>query len=256
MPRIRSLVSMETPEEMMKRVTDRLGLEKPWGAISRFLAKFLPGDRPGAEIAAIDCVPSAKNRLKIYFRTDILSYTHLEHLLTLGGALSPADVSAGLRNAKLAWDAITGVADKGSPTQSPYFPSGLVYYELRQGRDVPSSKVYLPVQRYLPNDLTIARGVECLAANVSGSTVSTTYSDFIQAILCVLTSCSNLILTPPIAHTEHYQLGRASTPMCVARLNRALAISHSITTPNHLPPNAVWIYVAQSVRRGPFFWLP
>ncbi|KAJ7730977.1 tryptophan dimethylallyltransferase-domain-containing protein [Mycena maculata] len=175
MPRIRSLVSKESPEVMMKQVTDRLGLGKPWAKISQFLSRFLPGDRPEIEIVAIDCVSASENRLKIYFRTHILSYRHMEYFLTLGGALS--DVAAGLHNARLLWDAMT----QGTGISGAYFPAGLIYYELRHGGDFPSSKVYLPVRRYLPNDMAISQGIERLACQTSDCAFNS-YSNLIQTM--------------------------------------------------------------------------
>jgi len=184
MPRVRSLISRETPEDMIKRTTDRMGLSKPWATILQFLFRFPPGDSPEIEIVAIDCVPAAKNRLKIYFRTDLGSYAQMEHFLTLGGMLPAADVSTGLCNAQLIWDAMTavhGVTADEVPARSSYFPGALIYYELRQGADLPSSKVYLPVQRYFPNDLEISRAIEYLASQLpDASSLANDYSHFIQ----------------------------------------------------------------------------
>ncbi|KAJ7148007.1 aromatic prenyltransferase [Mycena filopes] len=183
MPRIRSLVSKESTEDMMKQLSDRLGLEKPWSNISQFLAQFLPADRPRIDIVAIDCVPGAKNRLKIYFRTHLLSCSHMEHFLTLGGALP--DVSTGLNTARLLWNAMTGGAeavDDITASQASYFPSSLIYYELRRGDDFPSSKVYLPVRRYLLNDMEISQGVERLASQLSEPYTPADYPNFIQNI--------------------------------------------------------------------------
>ncbi|KAJ7139648.1 aromatic prenyltransferase [Mycena epipterygia] len=186
MPRVRSFVTKETPEDMMKRATCRMGLENSWTAVSQFLSRFLPGARSEIEIIAIDCLQGTQNRLKIYFRTDILSYSHMEYFLTLGGTLSTAGVSTGLHNARLMWDAMTKVdsAANSLPTHSSYFPAALIYYELRQGDDIPSSKVYLPVQRYLPNDFEISKGVGRLAASLSGSSIinPSSYPDFIQTM--------------------------------------------------------------------------
>ncbi|KAJ6471943.1 tryptophan dimethylallyltransferase-domain-containing protein [Mycena sanguinolenta] len=174
MPRIRALATKESSEDMLTLATTGMGLEKPWMEVIRFLSRFALNDRPEIEIVAVDCVPGAKNRLKIYFRTHLLSYAHMEDFLTLGGALS--DVSVGLRKARLLWNAMTS----GTPTGSTrYFPSGLIYYELRQNRDLPSSKVYLPVHRYLPNDLTISKAIESLDFPLS---FSTAYSSFAQAV--------------------------------------------------------------------------
>ena len=164
----------------MTRVTSRLGLEKPWAKITHFLSRFLPGDRPEVEIVAVDCVPGAKNRLKIYFRTDILSYSHMEYFLTLAGALS-SDVSAGLHNARFLWAAMTAGGTSAQPSR--YFRSGLIYYELRQDRDNPSSKVYLPVRRYLPDDLAISKSIENLASHLSGFSITNPYSRFTQTVL-------------------------------------------------------------------------
>ncbi|KAJ6588786.1 aromatic prenyltransferase [Mycena capillaripes] len=186
MPRIRSLVSKEKPEDMVKRATDRMGLGEPWTKISQFLSRFTLGGRPEIDIVAIDCVPGARNRLKVYFRADLESYAQMEYLLRLGGLLSAADVSVGLYNARLIWDAMTQVhgvpvITNGSPSQSSTFPGALIYYELKQGADVPSSKVYLPVQRYLPNDLAISHAVEHLASQLAkSSAMAKGYSDFIQ----------------------------------------------------------------------------
>lgn len=181
MPRIRTLITKETPLEMMGRLTRRMGLEKSWAKILHFLSHFLPGDCPEIEIVAIDCVPGAKNRLKIYFRTDILSYSHMEYFLTLGGAIT--DITAALHKAKVLWKAMTQGGDDASPTQAPYFRSGLVYYELKYGDDTPSSKAYLPLRRYLSSDLEASRGVERLVANLPGCAVPDNYPDFIQSIL-------------------------------------------------------------------------
>ncbi|KAF7371204.1 Pyr-redox-2 domain-containing protein [Mycena sanguinolenta] len=176
MPRIRALATGQSPEEMLMLSTARMGLKKPWAEITRFLSHFVSNDRPEIEIVAVDCVPGAKNRLKIYFRTHLLSYAHMENLLTLGGALCSSDVSVGLRKARLLWNAMTAGTPAGS---SCYFPSGLIYYELRQNHDFPSSKVYLPVRRYLPNDLAISKSIEGLDFPPS---FSTTYSCFAQAV--------------------------------------------------------------------------
>jgi DMATS type aromatic prenyltransferase len=171
-------------EDMMKRTTDRIGLGKPWSKVSQFLSScFLLGERPEIDIVAIDCVPGAENRLKIYFRADLVSYAQMENLITLGGMLSTADVSEGLRNAQLMWDAITevpGVTANGSSL----FRGALIYYELKHGADLPSSKVYLPVQRYLPNDLAISQAIENLASQLTnGSCVANGYTDLIQKTL-------------------------------------------------------------------------
>ncbi|KAF7371294.1 Tryptophan dimethylallyl transferase variant 1 [Mycena sanguinolenta] len=176
MPRIRALATKESPEDMLTLITTQMGLEKPWAEITRFLSRFVSNDRPEIEIVAVDCVPSIKNRLKIYFRTHLLSHAHMEHFLTLGGALSSSDVSVGLSKARLLWNAMTAGTPAGS---SRYFPSGLIYYELRQNRDFPSSKVYLPIRRYLPNDLAISKSIEGLDFPLS---FSATYSCFAQAV--------------------------------------------------------------------------
>jgi DMATS type aromatic prenyltransferase len=131
MPRVRAFVTKESPEEMMTRLTSRLGLDKPWAKITQFLSRLLPGDKPEIEIAAIDCASGAQNRLKIYFRTDLLSYSHMEYLLTLGGSLATADVST----VRVLWAALTDGTPAGS---SRYFRSGLIYYELRPDQDSPS----------------------------------------------------------------------------------------------------------------------
>ncbi|KAJ7458547.1 hypothetical protein FB451DRAFT_1406302 [Mycena latifolia] len=61
----------------------------------------------------------------------------------------------------------------GTPSiQAPDFLAGLIYYELKQGDATPSAKVYLPVQRYLANDLEVARGVERLAAGLSHASMA------------------------------------------------------------------------------------
>ncbi|KAJ7262364.1 tryptophan dimethylallyltransferase-domain-containing protein [Mycena rebaudengoi] len=180
---IRTLASRETSVELMERLTFRLGLEKSWAKISDFLSRFLPGDCPKIEIVAIDCVPGSRNRLKIYFRTDILSYAHMEYFLTLGGKVT--SVSAGLHQAKTLWNAMVQASKEAHNlphNQASYFRAGLIYYELKQDSDTPSSKVYLPVQRYFSDDQKVARGVERLLYNFPGCPLPDKYSDFIQSI--------------------------------------------------------------------------
>ncbi|KAJ7359179.1 aromatic prenyltransferase [Mycena albidolilacea] len=183
MPRIRSLISQELPEDMISRTTERLGLHKPWAAILQFLSRFSPADRPNIDIVAIDCVPASRNRLKIYFRTDIASYAQMEYFLTLGGVLATQDIGAGLRNATLIWDTLTSVSENGNALlgKASGFPGALIYYELKHGADVPSSKVYLPVHRYFRDDLVISRAVAHLASKLPDvSSVAKGYPDFIQ----------------------------------------------------------------------------
>jgi DMATS type aromatic prenyltransferase len=164
----------------MENTTNRLGLEKPWRKVSAFLSRFLPGDRPKIDIIAIDCVPGVKNRLKVYFRVDILSYPQLEYFLTLGATI---DVHQGLRNAQRVWDAMTqGPEDDAPSVQSAYFPACLIYYELKQGDNALSAKFYFQVQRYHANDFEVARSVQRLASSLSAC-ASTDYSDFIQTML-------------------------------------------------------------------------
>ncbi|KAK7050259.1 Pyr-redox-2 domain-containing protein [Favolaschia claudopus] len=179
-PRIRALATKELPEEMLARTVFRLQLEKPWEKIAQFLSRFLPGDQPEAEIVAVDCVPGHKNRLKIYFRTHIFSFSHLEFLLTLGGTVDPSDVSDGLHKAHTLWNAVT--ANGPSAGSFRYFRSALVYYELRSDSDNPSSKVYLPIQRYLPNDLVAAKAIDCLGSYLPGFSSTNPYSRFTQAV--------------------------------------------------------------------------
>jgi DMATS type aromatic prenyltransferase len=175
MPRVRAFVTKESPEEMMTRLTSRLGLDKPWAKITQFLSRLLPGDKPEIEIAAVDCAPGAQNRLKIYFRTDLLSYSHMEYLLTLGGSLATADVST----VRVLWAALTDGTPAGS---SRYFRSGLIYYELRPDQDSPSSKVYLPVQRYFSNDLAVSKAISRLD-HISGFSAANPYPRFAQTVL-------------------------------------------------------------------------
>ncbi|KAJ7033904.1 tryptophan dimethylallyltransferase-domain-containing protein [Mycena alexandri] len=172
-PCIRALVTKESPEQMLAQLAPRLGLETPWTKITQFLSRFPPGVRPEIEIVAVDCVPGVQNRLKIYFRTDLVSYAQLEYFITLGGALPSADVAAGLEKASLLWDAFT------SDGSAAGFRSGLVYYELRQNREEPSSKVYLPVRRGLPNDLAIVKSITSLEPRLSGSSP---YPRFVQTV--------------------------------------------------------------------------
>lgn len=108
------------------------------------------------DMLAIDLVPVAKSRLKIYFRNRATDFASVRELMSLGGRLAGPDLDEGLRRLRILWDSLLGtegVPDDVSLPHRDHRTAGILYnIEFRLDSRTPKVKVYIPVRHYAESD--------------------------------------------------------------------------------------------------------
>ncbi|CEL10885.1 hypothetical protein ASPCAL13992 [Aspergillus calidoustus] len=110
-----------------------------------------------------DCVAPAKARLKLYSSTNLVKWSKMEEIWTLGGRVVGESNMQGLTYLRRLWElvqikdgyrAFTGGFDNDTDST----PTPVLWnYEIRPGSPEPLTKVYLPIHG--ENDLMVVRGV-------------------------------------------------------------------------------------------------
>ncbi|KAH8692969.1 DMATS type aromatic prenyltransferase [Talaromyces proteolyticus] len=110
-----------------------------------------------------DCVAPAKARLKLYSSTNIVTWSKMEEIWTLGGRVVGESSMQGLKQLRRLWE-LTQIKDGyraftgGFDNDTDSTPTPIIWnYEIRPGSPEPLTKVYFPIHG--ENDLTIVRGV-------------------------------------------------------------------------------------------------
>ena len=116
------------------------------------------------EILAIDCGPPADSRMKIYMRSRSTTFESVRRIMTLDGALHDIGLDKGLDELYILWTLIfwqgQNVALEASLRSVDHRTAGILYYfNLKQGGQLPSVKIYLPVRHYGRNDCDVAQNV-------------------------------------------------------------------------------------------------
>ena len=151
-------------KEILTCTVNELGMGVPWSkAISYF--DTLPAEfNVQPVIAAVDCVPDASNRFKVYVRTQATNLSALCDMLTLGGQLKGLATDATLAKLRELWCALFGpISDETSVKQrqsatNPNAPTGfLFYYEMALANPSLVPKIYIPVCRFLKDDAHVAQ---------------------------------------------------------------------------------------------------
>lgn len=134
-------------------------------ALTRFLDSSPNGAKLKAEMLAIDCVEPVKSRLKLYMRTPKTSFLSVRDIMTLGGLLDDASLTICFRELYRLWKLVFSLGSDYMENQElqskNHRTAGILYYfDIKQGKALPSVKIYLPVRHYGRDDLTIADGLK------------------------------------------------------------------------------------------------
>ncbi|OOF93881.1 hypothetical protein ASPCADRAFT_508373 [Aspergillus carbonarius ITEM 5010] len=108
------------------------------------------------DMLAIDMIPAAESRLKIYFRNRQTSFASVCQMMTLGHRITGQSLDVGLQNLRGLWDALLGQAGVPEDTPLPggnHRTGGILYnMEFRPGGTAPKIKIYIPARHYAPSD--------------------------------------------------------------------------------------------------------
>lgn len=132
-------------------------------------------------IAAVDCVPDAENRFKVYVRTQATRLSVLCDMMTLGGQLEGPAIDATLVKLREIWRALFGSASVLDDTPVKHVdsntgPTGfLFYYEMALGSSSLTPKIYIPAARFVQNDAHVAQ--------VMSRFIGSSYCDDIRQLL-------------------------------------------------------------------------
>jgi DMATS type aromatic prenyltransferase len=136
------------------------GLKTSLGVMVSYISSFPAEFEPQVEIVAVDCLEPRQSRIKVYVRFQQTSFESMIDAMSLGGAL-PSFPPSILQDLKDLWCSCFGIDQTSSLDENiQHRTAGLLYYyELRENRPLPTSKVYLPVRHYASDDDQVARGV-------------------------------------------------------------------------------------------------
>ncbi|KAJ7802995.1 tryptophan dimethylallyltransferase-domain-containing protein [Mycena olivaceomarginata] len=161
LPHVRAALEGVSDFSLVNNCISDLGVEDCWGPASSYFDSIPESNRPTIAMVAVDCLEPAKNRAKVYIRTQNSSFNDIVELLTLGGRISDEYVAQTVSAMRHLWRLFfPGVADDtplSSKRGPEYYPTGfLIYYEMSLGRAVLVPKVYIPVRHYCDSDSQIA----------------------------------------------------------------------------------------------------
>ena len=136
----------------------------PWSKATSYFDSLPAEFNVQPVIAAVDCVPDASNRFKVYVRTQATNLSALCDMFTLGGQLKGPAVDKTLAKLRELWRALFGsISDETSVKQrksatNPNAPTGfLFYYEMALGNPSLTPKIYIPASRFLKDDAHVAQ---------------------------------------------------------------------------------------------------
>lgn len=194
MPELRAKLEGCSKLSLVESVINKLAVGEPklgaaFGLVSDFLRSFDPLDRPEVEIVAIDCVKPAENRIKLYVRSNETSIDSVVNMMTLGGRLSHASSETALASLEELWrlifslDETKGKSEPLAPESERHRTAGVLYYfELKPGKAVPKSKVYMPVKHYAKSDLQVARGLSTYLSARNQGLSGAGYTESVQSL--------------------------------------------------------------------------
>ena len=165
--------------DIVTHAINDLGMGLPWSKATSYFSTLPTEYNVQAVIAAVDCVPDAENRFKVYVRTQATHLSALCDMLTLGGQLKGPAIDATLARLRELWCALFGPISDETRVQhkrSNNGPTGfLFYYEMALGNPSLIPKIYIPAARFLQNDAHVAQ--------VMSRFVGSSYTDEIRSLL-------------------------------------------------------------------------
>lgn len=178
-PEVRSRVTGISPTDILTPTINGLGLGAPWSKATSYFSTLPAEYEVTPVIAAVDCVPDAENRFKVYVRTQATHLSALCDMMTLGGQLKGPAINATLLKLREMWRALFGSISDDTPVRhldSNRGPTGfLFYYEMALGNPSLVPKIYIPAARFVQNDAHVAQ--------VMSQFVGSSYHDDIRPLL-------------------------------------------------------------------------
>lgn len=152
----------------------------------RILEEYLAA-RPDlrVEFLAVDLISRRDARIKIYVRTMRSSLANVQDIYTLGGRCS---VDAGIDTLGDLWRSVlnlnSSTPDSLEVSHSGFHTSGVLFgFELRQGAELPSPKVYLPIWHYASSDYDVATALADFLRDHGHPDVAKNYVDNVKELL-------------------------------------------------------------------------
>lgn len=179
LPQVRSQMTGVPVMDILTSTINDLGMGLPWSKATSYFSTLPAEFKIQPVIAAVDCVPDAENRFKVYVRTQATSLAALCDMLTLGGQLKGAAIDDTLAKLRDIWRALFGPISEETSLRhkrSNIGPTGfLFYYEMALGSSSPIPKIYIPAARFLESDAHVAQ--------VMSQFVGSGYCDDVQSLL-------------------------------------------------------------------------
>ncbi|KAJ7575923.1 aromatic prenyltransferase [Mycena floridula] len=176
---------------VVRRVSSNSGIDSGWEKLLGFF-QFLPQRLfPSIEIVAVDCVPSHRNRIKIYVRAPCASLSTIKLFMTLDGSL---DTSKTLDLVSMFWNSLfPGLDDDEEPNVGEerlrHPTSGLLfYYELRPDHAIPFPKLYLPIRHLCNDENEVVNAVSKLYLSMDKPMESEKYRALFNEVLFIMKS--------------------------------------------------------------------
>jgi len=177
LPQVRSQVTGVPVMEILNHAINNLGMALPWSRATSYFSTLPTEYNVQPVIAAVDCVPDADNRFKVYVRTQATNLSALCDMLTLGGQLKGPAVDATLVKLREIWRALFGPISDDTPVKhkrSNTGPTGfLFYYEMALGSSSLIPKIYIPAARFLESDAHVARVMSQFVGSIYGDDFQT-----------------------------------------------------------------------------------
>jgi tryptophan 7-dimethylallyltransferase len=187
LPHLRATETKTASEDLVTSCMSRIGLTEPWMRVLSFMNTIPQTHRPVPDMIAVDCVPSAQNRIKVYFRSDATTLDEITRIVRLGGALdSDPLIKETTDLIERLWGHFfpgVGRNEHIKPSRPKKVAHGfLIYFEMKLGSNQLWPKVYFPVRHYCESDAFIASAISQFYATTNED-FSKNYTHDLQQVL-------------------------------------------------------------------------
>lgn len=164
LPHLRATETNTTLEDLVTSCLSSIGIMEPWMRVLSFMNTIPQSHRPAPDMVAVDCAPSAQNRIKVYFRSDATTLDEIIRIIRLGGALdSDPLIKETTDLIECLWGHFfpgLGRYEHIKPSRPKKVAHGfLIYFEMKLGSKQIWPKVYFPVRHYCESDAFIANAI-------------------------------------------------------------------------------------------------
>ena len=154
-----------------------------------FLTTTPEGSTLGITGVGIDCVEASKSRLKVYVRSSHTSLNTIRTIMTLGDKQSSFQKEGAIQQLQELCKLVLGLTNDFSPNKQLPSKNGkcadIVYnFDIKNGDRTPEPQVYIPVQCYGQDDLSIAQGLGEFMKSQGRSAYVDRYINMVQKICC------------------------------------------------------------------------